>query len=176
MSQSEREYAQALFELSVEENATKQYQSALDTIDELLKDNPDYIELLACPATPLDERLSAIEQAFGASMPEYIVFFLKILCQNAKIRSLPACINEFRTMASAYSDTSVANIYSAIPLSAKQQQDICKKLEKLTNKSIEPNYIINESLIGGLKIEIDSKTFDGSIAHRLEQIKDVMNS
>ncbi len=176
MVQTEREYAEALFAVAAEENSAEEYLQALMTVKQLLRENPDYIELLSSPAIPLSERLGAIEEAFGKSMPEYVVSFLKLLCENGKFRYIFGCVDEYSSLAAVFSNRTDAVIYSAVPLSEEQKKGVCAKLEKLTGKSIDPEYIIDESLIGGLKIEVDGRTVDGSIKRRLGEMKDVMNS
>lgn len=175
MVQTEREYAQALFEVAAETGSTEEFLQCLTTVRELTQENPDYIELLASPAIPLTQRLAVIDEAFG-SMPEYVVSFLKILCENGKVRSLYGCIDEYSLLAAALSNKAAALISSAVELSDKQKDAVCKKLAKITGKSIDAAYIIDDSLIGGMKIEVDGMVIDGSIRHRLGEIKDVMNS
>lgn len=174
MTQTEREYAVALFALAVEEDSVEEYDSALSLIGSVIEDNPEYIDLLASPAIVLEERIQAIDEAFGAHIPENVASFLKILCENSHIRILEACIEEYRKLAMAFSKTAVAEIFSAVELSDEQKKGICVKLEKLTGKSIDATYIIDESLIGGVKIEVEGKTFDGTVKHRLSQVKDVI--
>lgn len=176
MIQTEREYAEALFTLAAEENAAEEYLGSLSMLKELFEENPDYIEFLNSPAIPLSERLAAVDEAFDGRIPEYVVSFLKVLCENGKMRTVSGCIDEFEKLARELSNRAVATVYSAVALNEEQKIGICKKLEKLTKKSIDPIYIIDESLIGGVKIDVDGKTFDGSIRHRLGEIKDVMNS
>ena len=175
MMQTEREYARALYTLAEEENAVEEYCAALGTVKALLKESPDYIEFLACPAIPLGERTASVDEAFG-TMPEYVVSFIKVLCENGRVRTINACIDEFVMLAMAYSNRTVADIYSAVPLDDEQKQSVIQKLEKITGKNIDPVYTIDESLIGGIKIDVDGKTYDGSIRHRLGKMKDVMNS
>lgn len=176
MIQTEREYAEALFALAAEDNSADEYIDYLGTVKQLFEENPDYIEFLNSPAIPLSERLQSVDEAFEGRMPEYVVSFIKVLCENGKVRTVIGCIDEFAKLAMEFSDRTFASIYSAVALSDEQKSGICKKLEKLTEKRIDPIYIIDESLIGGVKIEVDGKTFDGSIRHRLGEIKDVMNS
>lgn len=176
MMQTEREYAEALFSLAAEENSVEEYSQALLAVKEIIAENPDYIELLASPAIPMSERLAAIDEAFEGRMPEYAVSFMKLLCENGRIRTLEACADEFYSLAAVFSNRISAVIYSAVDLNDGQKSGVCAKLEKLTGKSIDPVYIIDESLIGGLKIEVDGKVIDGSVKHRLGEIKDVMNS
>lgn len=175
MMQTEREYARALYTLAEEENAVGEYCAALGTVKTLLNESPDYIDFLACPAIPLGERTESVDEAFG-TMPEYVVSFIKVLCENGRVRTVNACIDEFVMLAMAYSNRTVADIYSAVPLTDEQKQSVIQKLEKITGKNIDPVYTIDESLIGGIKIDVDGKTYDGSIRHRLGKMKDVMNS
>ena len=74
----------------------------------------------------------------------------------------------------AFSNRTVAVITSATPLDEEQKQKVCEKFEKLTGKSIQAVYAVDESLIGGLKVEVEGKTYDGSIKHRLSDVKDVI--
>ncbi len=175
MLQTEREYAQALFALALEEKATDAYLHAMGTVKQLFQENPDYMELLASPAISLNERLSSVDEAFAGRMPEHVVSFLKVLCENGRVRTVLDCVDEFARLAMESSGRTVAKIYSAVTLREEQKAEICKKLEQLTKKTVDPIYLTDESLIGGMKIEVDGKTFDGSIKHRLSAIKDVMN-
>ena len=176
MVQTEREYAEALFSLAAEEQAAEKYLECLQSIKQLAQENPDYIEFLNSPAIPLSERLSAVDEAFEGNMPEYVVSFIKLLCESGKIRTIYGCIDEFAKLVMAFSGRTFANIYSAVALNDEQKSAMIRKLESITGKIVDPIYIIDESLIGGVKVEVDGKTFDGSIKHRLGEIKDVMNS
>lgn len=176
MIQTEREYAEALFTLVAEECSVEEYLFSLRTVKKLFEENSEYIEFLNSPAIPLSERLQSIDEAFDGRMPEYVISFLKVLCENGKVGTVLGCIEEFEKLAMDFSNRVFANIYSAVALNDEQKNEICKKLEKLTKKTIDPIYFIDESLIGGIKIEVDGKTFDGSVKHRLGEIKDVMNS
>ncbi len=174
MKQTDKEYAEALFMVIENQQDIAVYLDSLGIIKNLISENPEYTDFLASPAIPVAERLQAIDEAFASSMPEYIISFLKILCENGKIRSLPQCIDEFGKIAMAVSNRTTADIYSAVPLSDEQKKAVCEKLEKVTGKTIEPVYTVDNSLIGGIKIEVEGKTFDGSIRNRLQNVKDVI--
>ena len=173
MMQTDKEYAEALWMLAAEEQSTESYSEALAVICRLVTEHPEYMEFLASHAISLEERLQAVDEAFG-SMPEHIVSFIKLLCENRRIRTLSSCIEEYNKLAMALSNKTVANVYSAVELSTEQKQAICMKPEKLTGKIIEPVYTIDESLIGGVKIDVEGKTYDGSIRNRLKDVKDVI--
>lgn len=173
MVQTEREYAEALFMLAEESGKTDEYFSMLSDIRTLMCENPDYVEFLASPAIPLSERCAALDEAFG-NMPEYILSFLKILCENSRIRSVCECVDEFEKLVMATSGQVFATVISAVELSEEQKTALCKKLEKVSGKKISAEYSVDKSLIGGLKIEFDGKTYDGSVKQHLSEVKDVI--
>lgn len=175
MTGTEREYAAALFSLAVEENSVDAFRKALDEVRSVLSENGDYIEFLSCPAIELSERISCIDEAFG-DYPEYVVSFIKVLCENGRGKTVISCIDAFSELAMEYMNVTKAVISSVTELSDAQKTAVIDKLERLTGKNIEPVYITDISLIGGMKIEVDGKCYDGSIRHRLSEIKDVMNS
>ncbi len=174
MRQTDKEYAEALYMLAAENNNIEMYSEDLNLIKDIIKSNPEYIELLSSPAIPMGERLSAISEAFEGRICDNIQSFLMILCENSNIRLLENCIDEFSHLVMAFSKKTTANIYSASLLNDEQKIALCKKLEAMTGKTVFPIFNIDETLIGGVKVEIDGKTYDGTVKHRLSEIKDVI--
>ena len=95
MIQTEREYAEALFTLAVEENAVEEFLDSLVTLKQLFDENPDYIEFLNSPAIPLGERTASIDEAFDGKMPQYVVSFIKVLCENGKMRTTNMVLQDY---------------------------------------------------------------------------------
>ncbi len=173
MMQIEREYAEALFMLAQESGEPQAYNEALDVVYSVLHENPDYVEFLASPAIPLAERCAAIDEAFK-NAPEHVVSFMKLLCENSHAKSICECIDEYRKLVLAASGSVVATVTSAVELSNEQKEKLIVKLEKITGKKVNAEYFIDTSLIGGVRIELDGKLYDGSVKQRLSEVKDVI--
>jgi len=174
MTGPDKEYAAALFRLAVEESQVESYAAALRTVGDAVADTPAYLDFLSSPAVPLSERLAAIEEAFG-TLPRHVVSFIKLLCEHGHVRVLPACIVEFEQLVQAQSRRVAAVITSAVSLDETQKESLCRKLEAMTGKGVDPSYKTDASLIGGVVVEMDGKIYDGSLKHRLHEIKDVMS-
>ena len=69
---------------------------------------------------------------------------------------------------------SSAHVVSAIELSNEEKTALIEKLEKLTGNTVAAEYEINESIIGGVIVNIDDKVIDGSIRHKLQEVKEVI--
>ncbi len=175
MMQINKEYATALFALATENNAVDEYEKSLIEIEKIFKENSDYIKVLESPAIPLSERISFIDEAFSGTYTEYIVSFIKVLCENGHILEICGCIDEFQDLVRIYKNRTVAFVYYVEPLTDGQKAALLGKLQKISGKVIEPKFIKDESLIGGIKVQLDDKIFDGSIRNRLNKAKGVIS-
>ena len=173
MTGPEKDYAAALFMLAAEENQVDTYREALTTVCRSIESESAYLEFLSSPAVPLSERLSAIDEAFG-TLPEHVVSFLKLLCEHGHIRIVLACTKAFEELSQTLQNRTTAQIISAVPLDEEQRRALCRKVEALTGKGIDAVYAVDASLLGGVVIEVEGKTYDGSLKRRLHDVKDVM--
>lgn len=174
MTEISKEYAAAVFELAKEMSVEKDFLAALSLVESELAAEPEYSLLLSSPNIPILERQRLIEQAFADKIPEYVLSFIELLCENGHIQLFSDCVNEYEKMYKALSSVSSARIVSAIELSDKEKTALIGKLEKLTGNTVAAEYEINESIIGGVIVYIDDRVIDGSIRHRLQEVKEVI--
>lgn len=174
MTESSKEYSKALFLLATEENSIDEYVKALKTVKAVIEENAEYTELLASPALLLSERLSAVDEAFKDNLPENVVSFLKLIVENGHIKELSFLIDEFFELVLRFRNHISATVYSAIELDSAQKQKLVSKLQKTYGKTVDAVYIIDKSLLGGIKVCLDDKTIDGSIEKRLQKVKGVL--
>ncbi len=175
MTQTNKEYAEALFLLSSEKNCVEKFAEKLALIKDAINENPDYLEFLSSPAVDLSERLDAIESAFESIEEEFLISFLKLLCENGRIKELPMCIEEFFYLKTMAENKVTATVYYCFPLDDAQKEALQKKLERTSGKNVDLLFIEDKSLIGGIKVELDDKVFDGSAKRYLQQVKGVIS-
>ena len=170
-----KEYATALFMLAGETGAEENWLSALDTVSALLEENGAYVEFLASPGIPKAERTEALSAVFSGHIPEEVVSFLQILCERGHIRSFFECAEEYRALYQAAKAMIPARVISAVPLTDEEQKRLTQKLEAMSNKTVFAEWAVDPSLLGGVVVEMDGKVLDGSLRHRLQDMKDVMD-
>ncbi len=175
MTEKSKEYGTALFSLALEEKTEKEYLEALEGISEVFQENPDYVEFLASPGIPKAERIAALDAAFTGHYPEYVLSFLKLLCEKGHIRSFYACVSEYKKLLDVKEHISKATVVSAVELTASEKERLQQKLEKMSGRYVELTCSVDESLMGGMIIEMDGKIMDGSLKRRLQEVKEVMS-
>lgn len=175
MTEIAKEYATALFTLSLEEGGVEEYRKSLELIDEVFSENPEYKEFLSSPSISLGERLSALSSVFEGKVHENLLSFLKLLCEKGRISFLEDAIKEYKLLYDASLHISTAKIISAVSLTNKEKEKLLTKLESMSGGPVNAEYEIDETIIGGIIIELDGKVLDGSLKHRLNEIKGVMS-
>lgn len=171
---SGNEYASSLFSLAVEQNALDAYVEALTAVKAAFAEHPRYAAVLHSPAIPLQERLHLLDEAFGAIQPPTVLSLLKVMCERGHIREINACIEEFDRLAQEAKRRQTAVVYAAKPLSDTQRDALKQKLRRMTETDIDLRVVLDESLIGGVKVQLGDTVIDGSLAGRLHSIKGVI--
>lgn len=175
MSDICKEYGEALFALGLEGNSLDKINEDLDFIADVFAKTPEYAEFLQSPSIPKAERLKTVRETFTDSISEYAVSFLSILCEKGRSMLFGSCAEEFKKLYEESKNISLARVYSTVPLSDEQKERLQKKLEKQSGHSVKMECFIDETLLGGVLVEMDGTQIDGTVKRRLQELKEVMN-
>jgi F-type H+-transporting ATPase subunit delta len=91
-----------------------------------------------------------------------------------RANELPAIVDRFVELAAAEREHAVAEVRSAVALDEGQQQRLAAALSQATGKRVEVKVIIDEKVLGGIVARIGDTVIDGTIRHRLEQLKETI--
>lgn len=174
MTAWEKEYGEALYELCQEEGCAEEVLEHLDTVCALFREEPKYPRILQDPALPKAERLHMVDEAFRGNVHPYLLNFLKILCEKSAVEALPGCTGQFRSLYYETRGLLPITATSAVALTEGQKQALTEKLSKLTGKTVLLETRVDESLMGGVKVQYDGKELDGSVAGRLEALRRIL--
>lgn len=174
MNEVGKEYGAALFALAEEEAREDAFAEELNLIKKLFCENPEYPEYLASPAVPKGERIEAIEAAFAGRVSQDVLSFLVLLCKKNRIPDFFRAEEEFRALLDEKARISHAKITGAAPLSDEERAALIAGLEKKTGRKIQANFFVDETLLGGVTVEMDGAVLDGSLRHRLYELKEVV--
>lgn len=169
-----KEYAEALYSLACEENMKEEISLAVREIDKIFKENPEYLEFLSSPAIEISERLSKLDEAFSGYIPEYMMSFLKLLCEKRYIKNYSECAERFNKLAEFSQKISVAKVKSAAPLTEEEMETLTKKLEKICGHRVRLDLSVEKEILGGFIVELDDKVIDARVHSRLREVKDVI--
>ncbi len=171
MTETAKMYGGSLYDLAAEEGLETRILGELDEVQQLLKQNPDYLRLLSTPSIPKKERCGLLDEALRGQVHLYVLNFLKILCENGTLRELAGCARAYRIRYNQAHGILEATAISAIPLSAQQTASLHTKLERLTGKTIDLKTRVDARVLGGIRLDIEGTELDGTVQNRLASLR-----
>ena len=174
MTSTAKEYGAALFQWAQETDTVAAVATDLSAVTAAFTAQPEYAEFLACPSLPKTERIDAVRAAFGGKVTEQVTEFLCLLIENGRIRETVDCAAAFDELYRESQRIAQAQVITPVPLTAQQRADLTAALSKKTGRTVTLSCTVDESLLGGVVVELDGKRYDGSVKRRLQVIKEVI--
>lgn len=165
------QYAQALFELAKENQQIDEYASDLEVAKQLLIDDKKNNQTLHHPSVSIQSRKEIIEQAFQSYVTPTFLNFLKVLVDNQRLNELGDIVDAYHHLQDEQNKVCHATAYVRYPLEQQEQHKIIQKLEQQFGKKVTLSTVIDESIIGGIKIVVDGKIVDATIQTEMLDLK-----
>ena len=172
---SAERYSLALFELSEENNLLSQIEGQSSSILNLIDQSEDFSNLIKDPTTSQEDLLKVINTISENNKFESLFKnFLSFLIQKRRFFFIERILKSFIEICSRKRGELKAELKSAKELSSDEITKITEELTKNFSSKIKLNYKHDESLIGGLVVQVGSTMVDTSIKNKLQQIENRM--
>ena len=172
---SAERYSLALFELSEENHLLSQIEDQSSSILNLIDQSEDFFNLIKDPTTSQEDLLKVINTISENNKFESLFKnFLSFLIQKRRFFFIDRILKSFIEICSRKRGELKAELKSAKELSDEEIAKITEELTKNFSSKIKLNYKHDESLIGGLVVQVGSIMVDTSIKNKLQQIENRM--
>jgi len=174
MTSAER-YSLALYELASDDDVLELVESQSSSILNLILSNKDFSNLIKDPTNNQENLLKVINIISENNKFEILLKnFLSFLVIKKRLFYLEQILKSFIETCSKKRGELKAELKSAKELSSDEILKITNELTKNFNSKIKLNYKHDESLIGGLIVQVGSTMVDTSIKNKLQQIENRM--
>ncbi len=165
-------YGDALLELVTEKGNIDDMFEEVRALSEILKDNPDYVELINNPRIDMDNKIDAIENVFKGRLSDDLTGFLVIVVSKGRFSEIDKIFEYFMDEVNKLKGVGTAYVTTPMELSAEEKKKVEERLLQTTSyKSMNMNYVIDESLIGGMRIKIGDRVVDSSVSTKIAKLK-----
>ena len=174
-STSANRYSLALYELAEETNLLPQIETNAMSILNLVEKSDDFYNLTKDPTISQSDLKNAINRTFEYLKIENLLKnFTNFLVTKRRFFFVEQILNNFLEICSEKRGELKTQIRSAKNLSKDEINKIKDELSKHFSSKIKLNYKYDESLIGGLIVQVGSTMIDTSIKNKLQQIENKM--
>ena len=164
-------YAESLFDLAKEENKVTQYLDDIKLVGEVLDSDPQIVQFFNHVLIENDKKIQLLDQSFKGNVDQYVLTFLKLLVQSRRIRYIDDIVKSYIKLSNQYLGIEEGMIYTPYELTDQQIQDIEKAISQKENKKVTLKVSIDPSLLGGIKVQISNRIYDGTIKNKVEMLK-----
>lgn len=164
-------YAQALYSLAEEDAITAEILQQLETLAVSFCEEPGFLRLLDTPNIPKEERCNLLDDSFRGKVHPYVLNFMKILTEKGYARHFCDCVKAYREIYNEKHDILSVTATTAVEMTDGQKEKLQKKLETITGKTVLLLTRLDESCVGGVRLDYDGKRIDGTVRNRLDQIR-----
>ena len=174
MTELAREYGDGLYALAEEENISKEILEQLLMLKRLFHEQPDFTRLLGNMSLSKEERIKILDTVLRGQIHLYLLNFLKILCERGALNEYEGCLAAFKTLYNQAHGIVEATVTTAVPLDDEQRVRMSEKLSAKTGKTVVLTEKVDESLMGGVLLEMNGQRYDNTLKHRLKSIHSAM--
>lgn len=164
-------YAESLFDLAKEENKVTQYLDDIKLVGEVLDSDPQIVQFFNHVLIENDKKIQLLDQSFKGNVDQYVLNFLKLLVQSRRIRYIDDIVKSYINLSNQYLGIEEGMIYTPYELTDQQIQDIEKAISQKENKKVTLKVSIDPSLLGGIKVQIANRIYDGTIKNKVKMLK-----
>lgn len=166
-----KRYALALFQLAKEHQLLEQTEEELRVVKEVVNNSKDLNTVLQSPKVSAVKKKEIIKDAFS-TVNSFVLNTLMILIDRHRSDHTVEVVDSFIELANEEKGIAEAKVYSIRPLTEEEQQSLSTSFAaKVDKKSLRIDNIVDTELLGGLKIRIGNRIFDGSLRGKLDRLE-----
>jgi F-type H+-transporting ATPase subunit delta len=164
-------YARALFEVARAEGSLDEVEDELFRFARSYESSDELRTALTDEQIPADKRQAIIEDLLGGKATATTTQLIGMVVGAGRGRELPAIVDQLVQRASNAKQLDVAQVRTAVALTADQEARLKAALENATGKSLNLKTTVDPSVVGGVVAVVGDDVIDDSVRTRIDQLK-----
>ena len=167
----EKRYAQALFNTAKTKDESNTFNNALSDISKLFSSNLQFKKILLDPRLTSNIKLNIVKEIFPEHSNKTFVSFIGLLLDKNRINIIEGVTEEYNRLTALVNNELNIKIISAGTLNETKINGITNKYKKIYNAGkINYELKVDENLLGGVKVIVGNKIYDGSLRTQLKNM------
>lgn len=166
-----KRYATALLEIAKEKNILDQLAEEARTVNEVFTSNPEIASFLKHPKVSSQQKKQFITESFAGVSLE-MINTLMLMIQRQRIDEIKQMAADLVDLINDVKSVAEARVYTTRPLTDAEREAVSTVFaEKIGKQSLKIDNIVDRDLIGGIKLRIGNRIFDGSVSGKLQRLE-----
>ena len=165
-------YARAILAVASAESNGAQIEDEIYRFSQVLQSSEELKSTLSDASIPSARRQQIVEDLLDGQATQTTLALVSMIVAAGMGSDIKAIADRVIGLGAESRDKAVAEVYSVVDLSSDQQQRLAAALKSATGKDVEMKIIIDESVMGGLLVQIEDEVIDGTVRTRLKQLRE----
>ena len=171
---SGKRYAQAIFGIALEQDQLDQWETDLEFVAGVLQDD-DFKALLKHADVPIGDKLKSVDAVMQEIHP-LVRNMVSLLVTKGLVDVLPGLGAAYSALLDKHRGRQRVQVTSAVPLEQPELERITRFVADLVQKEVVVSTEVDDSILGGVVIQIGDQLLDGSTRSRLNDLRNRMHS
>ncbi len=163
-------YAKATLSLALSNKKGDNVNNDMQLIANTITENEDLANVISNPVLETKAK-KAVLLAIFPKLDTISAGVLDVLIANKRIDLLNAVALKYTELFDAHNGKEAAQVITAVPLTKDLEAKVLAKVKALTNKAVDLESIVDETILGGFILRVGDKQFDASISNKLNKLK-----
>lgn len=170
MEEIARIYARSLFEAVEANGSLDEVKTELDQFAAAVADNADLRLFLFSPYFSNQEKLDGLGRVIEGATPEF-TNFLGLLVEKNRLPLIARIRGQFEAHWAEHHKLLPVTVTSAVELPRETIEMIGKSVEAQTGRKVELDGRVDDSVVGGIVLQVGNLVLDASIRGSLERLR-----
>lgn len=166
-----RRYAEAFFSIAQEQDKIDDFQQELELVTRTIDEVENLKEYLAHLLIPAKDKKEIMGKIIAGMLSPVTLNFIFMIIDKRREAYIGVIVEEYKEMADEFRDITKAELIAAKEVPQEEVQALAKKLSAATGKTVQIKQTVKPSLLGGVMIRIGDQIIDGTVAKKLEMLK-----
>jgi len=166
-----KRYAQALFDLSLENRIDEKVAADMRLVGRVLTENRELRRIMANPVLNGSKKIKILDRLFRERLNELSLRFFSLIIRKGREVYLESICLAFENIYKNYKNVVGAELITATKSDDKIKKLVVGKLKAITDKDIELKEIVNEDIIGGFVVRLEDYQYDASVTTQLRRLR-----
>jgi len=172
VSSTSMKYARALAEVASELGTAEQVRIGLEAFRETFHAHQGFREVLFNPGIPLVAKQNIVGKvARKMGLADSLVNFLFVILERSRLHLLDEFAESYQEVLDEQAGIARVEVAASHPLETGEREQLREAMSAITGKNVKLSYEVDESLLGGVRLQVGSTVYDGTIRSQLEELR-----
>jgi F-type H+-transporting ATPase subunit delta len=169
-------YSKALFNAALKAGVEAQIADQAEQIERVVLREKKFMAFMEAPNIPRDAKEQIFQKVFGPTYHRLLIDFVRLLIRRGRLDYFFAALDGVQDCYREHIGLKSAEVVSAVPLIAADQERLKAILERHTGKKLSIKWQVDAEVLGGIRFRCGDILIDTTLSNGLRLLRSELAS